>query len=479
MLSGWPIILLLDAVRYRRRMEGSSRAATAADVGRGAPCSALPKDYRVILPPLPTGEGQRRAVVLHCDVTGSPYRIDDFRKPLKDAGIIQQVGGIGAYQMSHVWLLNLKTDEAKQALLDAGPLLVKNRPCLIIDPARQELRIKLHWVAFDVTSETIRRAFREYGEVKEVISDRWKAEDFEGAESTTRLVRLFLREGVTPDRVAHQMRLGSGTALVVVPGRAPLCLRCHNTGHIRRECRVPRCAACRAFGHEQANCTRSYARVASAGGDVDRSEMLMDEEEAESVAAVAASTSDAATAVASTRDAVSQENKAADARAGDATLAGASTVQHEEEEVCQNALRKQTFQSSSRQQACLGLRGKQMHSELQQAKPSRRWETMTPRTKLQWTPRQHLRSVDSTKQARHHKTRGCEQWRGLRTCPKPRSLVWPANSGRRRLHAAAAAASRRSRHRLDCGILYGKVYGGNAVGSVWYHSPIWSPWRGR
>ncbi|XP_070379115.1 uncharacterized protein [Dermacentor albipictus] len=232
--------------------------------------------------------------------------------------------------MSHVWLLNMKTDEAKQTLLDAGPLLVKNRPCLVIDPARQELRIKLHWVAFDVTFETIRRAFREYGEIKEVISDRWKAEDFEGAESTTRLVRLVLRDGVTPDRIPHQMRLGSGTALVVVPGRAPLCLRCRNTGHIRRECRVPWCAACRAFGHEQANCTRSYARVASVGGEADRSEMLMDEEEAESVAGMVASISDAAAVAASTSSAGLQENGAADARAADATLEDASTGKYEE-----------------------------------------------------------------------------------------------------------------------------------------------------
>ncbi|KAH8031775.1 hypothetical protein HPB51_020846 [Rhipicephalus microplus] len=51
------------------------------------------------------------------------------------------------------------------------------------------------------------------------------------------------------DRIPHQMRLGSGTALVVVPGKAPLCLRCRNTGHICRDCRVTRCAGCRAFGH--------------------------------------------------------------------------------------------------------------------------------------------------------------------------------------------------------------------------------------
>ncbi|KAH7964358.1 hypothetical protein HPB51_027404 [Rhipicephalus microplus] len=82
-------------------MESSSRAATAADAGRGTASPLVPKDYRIILPSLPSGEAMRRAVALHCDVSGRPYRIDDFRKPLKDLGVIQQVSGIGAYQMSH------------------------------------------------------------------------------------------------------------------------------------------------------------------------------------------------------------------------------------------------------------------------------------------------------------------------------------------------------------------------------------------
>ncbi|XP_049272500.1 uncharacterized protein LOC125758859 [Rhipicephalus sanguineus] len=266
-------------------MAGSSRAVKAVDAGRGFSCTSLPKDYRVILPPLPSGEGLRRTLVLHCDIAGRPYGINDFRKPLKELGTIQQVSGIGAYQMSHVWLLNVKTDEAKKTLLNAGILSVKDRPCLVVDPERQEVRLKLHWVAFDVNAETVRRAFREYGEVKEVISDKWRDEDFEGVESTTRFVRLLLKEGVTTDRIPHQMRLGSGTALVVVPGRAPLCLRCRNTGHIRRDCRVPRCAGCRAFGHEQIDCTRSYASAASRGTNADQSELLMDEEEAEKAAA--------------------------------------------------------------------------------------------------------------------------------------------------------------------------------------------------
>lgn len=228
-----------------------------------------------------------RVVVLHCDVAGRPYRIDDFRQPLKDAGVIKEVCGIGAYQMSHVWLINFRTDDAKKKLLENGPLSVKGRPCLVIDPVRHELRVKLHWVAFNVTNEMIRKIFTEYGDVKEVTSDKWRVQDFESSDSTTRIVRLVLREGVTPDRLPHQLRLGPGTALVAVPGRAPMCLRCHRAGHIRRECRVPRCTECHAFGHEQADCTRSYARAVGRGLEGDNSELVMDEEEAEGAAAPA------------------------------------------------------------------------------------------------------------------------------------------------------------------------------------------------
>ncbi|KAH7958059.1 hypothetical protein HPB51_027956 [Rhipicephalus microplus] len=81
--------------------------------------------------------------------------------------------------------------------------------------------MKLHWLAFDVTKDAIRRAFYEYGDVKEVTDDRWRVEDFEGVESTTRVIRMQLRDGVSVDQLPHQVRIGSSTALVVVPGRPP------------------------------------------------------------------------------------------------------------------------------------------------------------------------------------------------------------------------------------------------------------------
>ncbi|KAM7300186.1 uncharacterized protein ISCGN_020750 [Ixodes scapularis] len=90
--------------------------------------------------------------------------------------------------MSHVWLIKLHTDVAKLKLVEAGRLEVKGRTCLVVDPTRQEVRVKLHWVSLDVSNEDIRKAFAHYGMVKDVSFGRWKVAGFEGAESTTRIV---------------------------------------------------------------------------------------------------------------------------------------------------------------------------------------------------------------------------------------------------------------------------------------------------
>ncbi|KAM7284369.1 uncharacterized protein ISCGN_001463 [Ixodes scapularis] len=265
----------------------SSGAAITALAGRGDSAVFDSNEYRIILPQLPSGEAMKRAVVLHGDIACRPYRIEDFRQPLGEAGVLGDVVRLGAFQMSHVWLLDLRTDAAKQKLLEMGRLTVKGRTCIVVDPFRQEVRIKLHCVAFGVTNDTIHRAFSEYGVVKEVAHERWRVPGFDGVESTTRIVRLVLREGVALDRLPHQLRLGGGTVLVVVPGRAPICLRCRMTGHIRRDCRAPRCAECHAFGHERDDCVRSYASAAGRGASDVNNDELMDEEEAEKAAAPA------------------------------------------------------------------------------------------------------------------------------------------------------------------------------------------------
>lgn len=130
-------------------------------------------------------------------------------------------------------------------------------------------------------NDVVRKGLEPYGKVLEVSREKWNVEGFQGIESTTRCARMTLNEGGTADTMPHQLRIQGGNVLVVIPGRAPLCLRCKRTGHIRRECRAPKCSECFRFGHYGTECVRSYARVASGAGMAETNDHAMDAEEAE------------------------------------------------------------------------------------------------------------------------------------------------------------------------------------------------------
>ncbi|KAH6922619.1 hypothetical protein HPB50_017298 [Hyalomma asiaticum] len=254
-------------------MSASARAVSAAASGRGSRYSIAPPGYQYVLPTLPSGETMKECLFLHCDVAGRPYRLEDFRDPLQELGVLKDVTGIGPFQMTHVWLIKLRTREIKQVLLNAGGIEVKGRFCAVIGPVQQDITLKVHWVPFHVTGEALKKAFDHYGEVKEVRQDEWKVRGFEQAESTTRIVRMTL-----PEERATPFRIFGGSVLVVVPGRAPICLRCRRKGHIRRDGRVPRCAQCREFGHELKDCVRTYARVTGSRQHEEEGLELMEEE---------------------------------------------------------------------------------------------------------------------------------------------------------------------------------------------------------
>ncbi|KAG0443919.1 hypothetical protein HPB47_014384 [Ixodes persulcatus] len=161
---------------------------------------------------------------------------------------------------------------------------VKDRRWVLVDPCNQDVRLKLHWLLHHDQDDEVRAALAPYGKVTGVTRDKWRVPGCTDMASTTRSVSLKLKPGVTVDDLPHQLRITGDLALVVVPGRAPLCLRCKGKGHIRRECRVPRCTLCRRFGHDESQCVRTYASVTGPMGIDDNSEHLMDVADAEEAA---------------------------------------------------------------------------------------------------------------------------------------------------------------------------------------------------
>ncbi|CAN7936962.1 unnamed protein product [Ixodes hexagonus] len=188
-------------------MERSSAFETTAALCRGdAVRGEVPGDYSVLLPPLPTGEDMKLSLVLHADTKGRPYRVEDFVSPLTQVGVREAISGPGAFQMRHVWLLKLHTAEAKEKLLSAGTLRVRYRLCLIIDPDRRELKVKVHWVSFGVPVDTVGRAFESFGELHRVFAVFVWASSWERTSRTNLfrrvrcgalpLTHLFIRQGV-------------------------------------------------------------------------------------------------------------------------------------------------------------------------------------------------------------------------------------------------------------------------------------------
>ncbi|XP_077491932.1 uncharacterized protein LOC144102568 [Amblyomma americanum] len=257
---------------HTRRLRGRQKA------------SEQESTYQVVLPGLPTGRYVLNTVFLHVDITARPYRVEDFRDALAQHSSLPDIIALGAYCMSHVWAVTFKEPEGVKKIAGIGELSVKEQRCLVIDLANQDVRLKLHWLLYNVPDEDVRVAFASYGKVSEVARECWRVHGVLEKGSTTRLITLKLKAGVNLDDLPYQLNVGGELVLVGVPGRPPLCLRCRGTGHIRKECRVPRCGACRRFGHEDGQCARTYASIAGPGNSEDSTELLMDEAGAEEAA---------------------------------------------------------------------------------------------------------------------------------------------------------------------------------------------------
>ncbi|KAG0427764.1 hypothetical protein HPB47_025207 [Ixodes persulcatus] len=186
--------------------------------------------------------------------------------------------------MNHVWILRLHSLSAKQKLVDAKELTIKGGRCLVIDPANTAVKLKLHWVPYDVPNGQVKKELERYGKVSDITRDLFREKGFEAVESNTRTVRLTLKEGQTVDSLPHEIRVDGCKVLVVFARTSPaLCLHCRRKGHIRRDCRVPRCTDCHRCGHEEEDCVKTYASMVRDRNADDQSDFIMDDAEAEEV----------------------------------------------------------------------------------------------------------------------------------------------------------------------------------------------------
>ncbi|KAG0438315.1 hypothetical protein HPB47_017066 [Ixodes persulcatus] len=82
---------------------------------------------------------------------------------------------------------------------------------------RAEVRLKRHWLATEVPEDLVRKALDPFGKVECVERETWREEGFSGVETTTRRMRLKLKDGVTTKRLPHQLQILNANTLVITP----------------------------------------------------------------------------------------------------------------------------------------------------------------------------------------------------------------------------------------------------------------------
>lgn len=232
----------------------SVAAATVADL----------TDYKFFIPPLPVSASSIKTAYLHCDLDGRPYDIHDFVEEFKRLSIFGSLRGCGVIQRNHFWNVWFRNAESLERLLEAKELTVKGKRCLVIDVRSREVYVRLHWVPPDVADRAVKKALRHFCSVRELERKPLPSADASAAPKWTTLsARVTLREGLTAEDVPHRLGLKPGcSSLVTILGRLPLCLRCREKGHLRRECTAPRCALCARVGHADASCPRKKKKSA-------------------------------------------------------------------------------------------------------------------------------------------------------------------------------------------------------------------------
>ncbi|KAH7976511.1 hypothetical protein HPB52_015310 [Rhipicephalus sanguineus] len=199
------------SVRHRRN---HGRNQPKKDVVFGPDNYATSVDYDVSL-------------LLYAHPDGCPYESLYFEQALEERGLLPHVDYVVQKgKPTNVFALVLKTAEDKQIVAEVPALRVKGRYCAVVDPCLKETTIKVHWVPFNVSDETLKEVFEEYGVVKEVIREKCIERGFEDTESTTRHISICLEDKYFKHRIPHLWNTGEARVNIFIPGRQPKCSRC-------------------------------------------------------------------------------------------------------------------------------------------------------------------------------------------------------------------------------------------------------------
>ena len=117
----------------------------------------------------------------------------------------------------------------------SSPFTYKNRKFHVVALDKQILHVKVHWLPLFFRDTLLKSIFATYGKVLDIFKDKEPC-GITHIQNGNRTVVLEV-DHYQKSEIPHIIKFQCGqSVLVTFGGRPPMCLRCSEIGHFRREC---------------------------------------------------------------------------------------------------------------------------------------------------------------------------------------------------------------------------------------------------
>ncbi|KAL3856798.1 hypothetical protein ACJMK2_011515 [Sinanodonta woodiana] len=101
--------------------------------------------------------------------------------------------------------------------------------------AKMIIDLRVHWLPLYIHDDIIQEVLAPFGKVLEVTRDKTLLDKDTLTLNGTRIVKLETTE-FDMKNIPHIVSLGQCGLLITMKGRPPICLRCRQSGHLRKDC---------------------------------------------------------------------------------------------------------------------------------------------------------------------------------------------------------------------------------------------------
>ena len=137
---------------------------------------------------------------------------------------------------SNTFNISVKDEQAAEILNNVGRLRIKDKLYPLISISKQTVEFRVHWLPSYIKDSFVEDFFSHYGKVTSVTRDAAVFTPNDTKRTGVRRVMMEtdeLRKRTIPYVITFS---GGYSALITMAGRPPLCLRCRQIGHLRKDC---------------------------------------------------------------------------------------------------------------------------------------------------------------------------------------------------------------------------------------------------